>query len=33
MDRTILKIDPEIALDDDERLIGIPMVVPNKIPV
>ena len=31
MNRAIAKIDPQIAFYHDERLIGLFMVVPNKI--
>jgi hypothetical protein len=31
MDRAVAKIDPQIAVDHDERLIGIRVVMPNEI--
>jgi hypothetical protein len=31
MDRAIPKIDPQITFHHDERLIGIFVVVPNKV--
>jgi hypothetical protein len=31
MDRAVAEIDAELALDDDERFVGVLVVVPDEV--